>query len=46
VRVLLRHRMIGLARLEERLKALDAARQPVDRLVAWARRRAAEAGVA
>jgi len=43
VRVLLRHGLIDLSRLEERLKALDTAKHPVARLLAWARRRAKEA---
>ncbi len=45
VRGLLRHRMIEIERLEERLRALDPGQSPapIDRLVEWARRRAAEA---
>ncbi|HEY2928749.1 DUF6036 family nucleotidyltransferase [Piscinibacter sp.] len=43
VRALLRHRMIEASTLEDRLRALDATQQPVERLVAWARRRAQEA---
>ncbi len=43
VAALLRHRMIGIERLVERLRCLDSAGQPTDRLVAWAERRAAEA---
>lgn len=43
VSALPRHRLIGLARLLDRTRALDAAQYPVDRLVAWAQRRAQEA---
>lgn len=43
VRVLLEHGMIDPAILEERLRALNPAEQPVEQLVAWARRRAQEA---
>ena len=43
VRGLLRHEMIDIARLEARLRALDPAGDAVDKLVAWAQRRAAEA---
>ena len=43
VRALLRHRMIDAARLEARLRSLDSAAMPVERFVAWARRRAQEA---
>lgn len=43
VRTLLRHRMIELSMLETRLRALDGSKLPVDRLVAWAGRRAFEA---
>lgn len=42
IRALLRHRMIDAARLETRLRALDSATMPVERLVAWARRRVQE----
>jgi hypothetical protein len=44
VAALLRHKMIELPRFIERLRALDPARHDLDRLVAWANRRAAEAG--
>ena len=43
VRALLRHRMIDAARLETRLRALDTATMPVEKFIAWARRRAQEA---
>jgi hypothetical protein len=43
VRALLRHRMIDAQTLENRLRALDASKWPVENLVTWARRRAAEA---
>ena len=43
VSALLRHRLIDLTRLLERIRALDAAQYPLDRLVAWAQRRAQEA---
>ena len=43
VRSLLRHRMIEATRLEERLNALDRATLPIEKYVAWARRRAQEA---
>ena len=43
VRALLRHRMIDPQTLESRLRALDASNSPVEKLVSWARRRAAEA---
>ncbi|MBS0444728.1 MAG: hypothetical protein JSR59_02150 [Proteobacteria bacterium] len=44
VRTLLRERMIDASTLVSRIDMLDAARQPVSAIVAWARRRAAEAG--
>jgi len=40
VGALLKHGLIGLPRLPERIRALDAARYPLDHLEAWARRRA------
>jgi hypothetical protein len=43
VRALLRHGMIGLDRLVERLSLLDASQHPPAPLIAWARRRAEEA---
>jgi hypothetical protein len=43
VRALLRHGMIKIDRLVERLNQLDAALHPPTRLIAWARRRAQEA---
>jgi hypothetical protein len=43
VAALLRHEFIGLPRFVERLRALDATRHDVERLVMWARRRAEEA---
>lgn len=43
VRGLLRHRMIEANRLEERLNALDRTTLPIDKYIAWARRRAQEA---
>lgn len=43
VRGLLRHRMIAPETLQQRLSLLDAARYPVQQLIEWARRRAAEA---
>jgi hypothetical protein len=43
VRGLLRHRLIGLPRLEERLHCLAASGVDAEPLLAWARRRAAEA---
>lgn len=43
IRGLLRHGMIGLDRLVERLGQLDPSKYPPERLVAWAQRRAAEA---
>lgn len=43
VRSLLRHHMIGLDRLIDRLNQLDATRHAPGRLIAWARRRADEA---
>ncbi len=44
VRGLLSHRLIGLPRLEQRLHALAASGVDAEPLLAWARRRAAEAG--
>jgi len=35
--------MIDASTLEDRLRVLDATHHPVERLVAWARRRAQEA---
>ena len=43
VTALLRHGLIGLPRFIERLRALDAGTFDIDRLVAWAQRRAPEA---
>lgn len=43
---LLRHGMIDLPRLLERIAALDPASYAVESLQAWARRRADEAGIA
>lgn len=43
VRALFRHRMIDLERLVLRLEQLDRASRPIEPIVAWARRRAAEA---
>lgn len=43
IRALLRHKMIDAARLMLRLQALDSARLPVEKYIAWARRRAIEA---
>lgn len=43
VRVLLRHRMIDLSVLLERIAKLDAAQRPVAAISDWARRRAQEA---
>jgi len=43
VRALLKHGLIDLARLEQRLRRLDDKQYPVDRFIAWARRRAQEA---
>ncbi len=43
VRGLFRHQMIEPARLESRLRALDAATGPIETWVAWARRRHEEA---
>jgi hypothetical protein len=42
VAALLRHRMIELPRLIERLRAMDTDRYDINRLVAWAERRARE----
>lgn len=42
IRALLRHRMIRVSRFIERLRALDSAAHPIDRLVAWAELRARE----
>lgn len=42
---LLRHKMIELPRFIERLRALDSARYDTSRLIAWAHRRAQDAGV-
>lgn len=42
-RALLRHRMIGPLRREARLRSLDAAGPSIEKLVAWAPRRAREA---
>jgi hypothetical protein len=42
VAALLRHRMIELPRLIERLRAMDTDRYDIKRLVAWAERRARE----
>lgn len=43
VRELFRHRMIDFDKLELRLRALDPQAGPIDKFVAWARRRATEA---
>ncbi len=43
VRALLRHDMIKINRLVERLGQLDPVQHPSERLIAWANRRAAEA---
>lgn len=43
VRGVLRHRIITIDRLVERLQQLDASARPPGRLIAWARRRAQEA---
>lgn len=43
VRALLRHHLIELTRLIERVQALDATQYPIERLVAWVQRRAQEA---
>jgi hypothetical protein len=43
VAALLRHKMIELPRFIERLKAMDATQHNIERLVAWAERRAQEA---
>jgi hypothetical protein len=43
VRGVLRYKMIDLARLEQRLRALDASTLPIETYVAWANRRALEA---
>jgi hypothetical protein len=43
IAALLRHRLIELPRFVERLRALDPTRHDVERLVAWAHRRAEEA---
>lgn len=45
VAALLRHRMIDSKRLQERLRALDSAKYPVERYVAWALRRIEESKV-
>ncbi len=43
VRILLEERMIDAQTLEQRIRLLDAAQHPVDAMIQWARRRAAEA---
>ena len=43
VRVLLKERMVDAATLEQRIRLLDPTTYPVAALIAWARRRAAEA---
>jgi len=43
VRALLKHHLIDADRLEQRLRCLDDKQYPVDRFIAWARRRAQEA---
>lgn len=43
VRSLLRHGMIDIDRLVARLRGLDPSVDPIDKLIAWAERRAAEA---
>jgi len=46
VRELFRHGMIDIDKLEAGLRALDPQAGPIDKFVAWAQRRAAEAGKA
>ncbi len=46
IRALLRHGMIDAGRFVERLRALDPAAHPIERLVAWAQLRAREAQAA
>jgi hypothetical protein len=43
IRALLHHKMIDAARLIVRLHALDSAKLPVDKYIAWAQRRTIEA---
>ena len=43
MRSLLRHGMIDIDRLVARLRGLDPSVDPIDKLIAWAERRAAEA---
>lgn len=43
VRALLRHHMIDVATLKTRVRALDPAQRPIENLLAWVDRRAAEA---
>jgi hypothetical protein len=43
IAALLRHKLIELPRFVERLRALDPTRHDIERLVAWAHRRAEEA---
>ena len=43
VRILLKEKMIDIETLQARIRCLDAARYPLDFILAWARRRAFEA---
>ena len=43
IRILLRHQMIGIDLLLERISKVDAGKHPVQSIAEWARRRAAEA---